>query len=133
MSSDLVAVWDVPFHEGVYTVEFEHGTLTGKRIIRVNGKEILKKEWMFKLVGDETFEINKLQCTIKIEPQGLFNYAYSLMVDGKSLGSFTENQSKICCTWLVSLPQDGIYRVVLEKDTLDVWANGEKLEVTVSI
>lgn len=35
---DLVAVWDVPMNHGVYTVEFEHGTLTGKRIIRVNGK-----------------------------------------------------------------------------------------------
>lgn len=38
MSSDLVAVWDVPMNDGVRTVEFEHGTLTGKRVIRVNGK-----------------------------------------------------------------------------------------------
>lgn len=42
MSSDLVAVWDVPVLHGVYTVEFEHGTLTGRRVIRVNGKVSLK-------------------------------------------------------------------------------------------
>lgn len=38
MSTDLVAVWDVPLNDGVHTVEFEHGTLTGKRLIRVDGK-----------------------------------------------------------------------------------------------
>lgn len=68
---------------------------------------------MFKLVGDETFIVNKILCVIKIEPQGLFNYSYSLIVDGQPLRSFTESQSKICCTWLVTLPPDGMYRIVL--------------------
>jgi len=35
---DLVAVWEVPLQSGLYSIEFEHGTTTGKRIIRVNGK-----------------------------------------------------------------------------------------------
>lgn len=68
---------------------------------------------MFKLVGDETFTINKVVCLVKIEPCGLFNYSYTLIVDGKPLHTFTENRSKICSTWLVCLPPDGIYRVVL--------------------
>lgn len=38
MSNDLVAVWDIPLTGGVHTVELEHGTLTGKRVIRVDGK-----------------------------------------------------------------------------------------------
>lgn len=38
LNSDLVAVWDVPLHSGLYSIEFEHGTTTGKRIIRANGK-----------------------------------------------------------------------------------------------
>ena len=44
-SSDLVAQWQVPLSDGVYLVEFEHGTTTGKRVIRINGKvcETLKK------------------------------------------------------------------------------------------
>lgn len=68
---------------------------------------------MFKLVGDETFTINKFVCVVKIEPCGLFNYSYTLIVDGKSLHTFSETRSKICCTWLVCLPPDGIFRVVL--------------------
>lgn len=38
MSNDLVAVWDIPLTDGIHTVELEHGTLTGKRVIRVDGK-----------------------------------------------------------------------------------------------
>lgn len=36
-SNDLVALWDVPLHDGVHRIEFEHGTTTGKRVVRVDG------------------------------------------------------------------------------------------------
>lgn len=36
--SDLVATWDISLSDGIHTIEFEHGTTTGKRIIRVDGK-----------------------------------------------------------------------------------------------
>lgn len=36
--NDLVAYWSVPLTDGVHTVEFEHGTTSGKRVIRVDGK-----------------------------------------------------------------------------------------------
>ena len=49
-------------------------------------------------------------------------------VAGKSYKKFTENQNKIMKTWI--LPVDGtMYRVVLEKDTLDIWVNGTKVEM----
>lgn len=38
MSSDLVATWEVALSDGVHLIEFEHGTTTGKRVIRVDGK-----------------------------------------------------------------------------------------------
>ena len=38
MSSDLVAVWEVALSDGLHKVEFEHGTTSGKRVIRVDGK-----------------------------------------------------------------------------------------------
>ena len=31
---DLVAVWEVSLPEGKFVIEFEHGTTTGKRVIR---------------------------------------------------------------------------------------------------
>ena len=75
---------------------------------------------MFKLVGEETFQIGDLLGVIKIDPHGMFNYIYSLSIDGKTLKKFTENQSKICNTWLVSLPPDGTFRVVLRQFFLNV-------------
>ncbi|PSN41092.1 Fas apoptotic inhibitory molecule 1 [Blattella germanica] len=93
MTGDLVAFWDVPLSDGVHRIEFEHGTTSGKRIIRVDGKELVHRDWMFKLVGDEVFNVGKARCVIKVEPVGGFSYSYSL-----------------------------------EKDTLDVWANGKKLD-----
>ena len=42
-SSDLVGVWEVALSDGIHRVEFEHGTTTGKRIIRVDGKVYFNK------------------------------------------------------------------------------------------
>lgn len=66
MSSDLVAYWTISLSDGVHKIEFEHGTTTGKRIIRVDGKEILKREWMFKLVGSEIFSVGTAKCVIRV-------------------------------------------------------------------
>lgn len=127
--TDLVATWRVPLGDGVHIVEFEHGTTTGKRIIRVDGQEIYRVDWMFKLVGSEYFEVGKqkAKCVINISAVDGFAYEYTMDVNGKSLENFTENRSKVQCTWC--LPVNGIdTRIVLEKDTLDVWVNGQRVE-----
>ena len=96
-------------------------------MIRVDNKEILRHDWLFKLVGKESFKIGKHDCTINIEAISGFSYEYSLDVDGKPLEKFSENRSKISRTWTMKL--DGKdYRAVLEKDTLDLWLNGQKVE-----
>ena len=128
-TNDLVAAWQVQLPDGVHLVEFEHGTTSGRRTVRVDGKEALRRDWMFKLVGSETFKVGRSQavCTIKIEPVGGFSYEYSLDVNGKSYKKFLEQQSKALKTWV--LPVEGeMCRVVLERDTLDVWVNGRKAE-----
>ncbi|RUS75885.1 hypothetical protein EGW08_016344 [Elysia chlorotica] len=127
--SDIVATWDISLSDGVHKVEFEHGTTTGKRIIRVDGKEIYRQDWMFKLVGKEHFQVSKTKCCISIEAVSGFAYEYSLEVNGKPLKKFQENQSRIMRTWVLYI--GGVdTRVVLEKDTLDVWVNGAKVETT---
>ncbi|UJR23683.1 hypothetical protein I4U23_026666 [Adineta vaga] len=125
--SDVVGTWQVALSDGIHKVEFEHGTTSGKRVIRIDGKETLRRDWLFKLVGKEPFKIGKHQCTINIDAISGFAYEYTLDVDGKPLEKFSENRSKISRTWTLSL--DGVdYRVVLEKDTLDVWVNGQRIE-----
>ncbi|XP_059583427.1 fas apoptotic inhibitory molecule 1 isoform X1 [Alligator mississippiensis] len=153
--SDLVAVWEVALSDGVHKIEFEHGTTSGKRVVYVDGKEGLRhsfapyphweasrrwsghlhgqeeirKEWMFKLVGKETFTVGaaKAKATINIDAVSGFAYEYTLEIDGKSLKKYMESRSKTTNTWVLSL--DGMdCRVVLEKDTMDVWCNGKKME-----
>lgn len=35
---DTVASWSLPVQDRIYKIEFEHGTASGKRVIRVDGK-----------------------------------------------------------------------------------------------
>lgn len=74
MNSDTVAQWNVPLNDGLHKIEFEHGTTTGKRVIRVDGNVILKKDWMFKLVGNEHFTIGNAKCVIRVQ------YLYSCRI-----------------------------------------------------
>ena len=83
---------------------------------------------MFKLIGKETFKIGRnTNCCIKIEPYGGFSYQYSLEVGGKSFKTFTENQTKILKTWLVDIGGN-LHRVVLAKETLDIWVDSSRVE-----
>ncbi|KAL7369982.1 hypothetical protein ABVT39_015162 [Epinephelus coioides] len=129
LGGDLVAVWDVALSDGVYRIEFAHGTTTGKRIVYVNGQEVIRKDWLFKLVGKETFTVgsSNTKATINIEAVSGFAYEYTLEVDGKSLQKFIDNRAKTSKTWLLKVDGDDC-RVVLEKDTMDVWCNGQKMD-----
>ena len=86
-----------------------------KEVIQNFGfQDVLRRDWMFKLVGRESFEIGKTRAKgiINIEAVSGFAYEYSIEVNGKSLKKFRENQSKIMRSWVLML--DGIdTRVVL--------------------
>ncbi|XP_046710973.1 fas apoptotic inhibitory molecule b isoform X2 [Silurus meridionalis] len=103
--ADMVGMWEVPLSDGIYQIEFEHGTTTGKRVIYINGKEILRRDWMFKLVGKETFPVGHTgaKATINIEALTGFTYEYTLEINGKSLQTFQDNWAKISKTWLLKL------------------------------
>lgn len=38
LCGDVVAMWEVALSDGVYRIEFAHGTTTGKRIVYINGQ-----------------------------------------------------------------------------------------------
>eukprot|EP00079_Xenopus_tropicalis_P019957 XP_012810305.1 PREDICTED: fas apoptotic inhibitory molecule 1 isoform X1 [Xenopus tropicalis] len=127
--TDLVAMWEVALSDGIHKIEFEHGTTSGKRVVYVDGKEIIRKDWMFKLVGKETFAVGASQtkATINIDAVSGFAYEYTLDINGKSLKKYMENRSKTTNTWVLHLDGEDC-RVVLEKDTMDVWCNGRNME-----
>ncbi|CAG2115272.1 unnamed protein product [Medioppia subpectinata] len=88
---------------------------------------------MFKLVGSEAFEIKGeegqvyAKCEILINASTGFTYEYSMVVNGKQLKKFKEKQSKVMSTWIVEIG-DQMWRIALEKETLDIWVNGVKAE-----
>lgn len=58
-----------------------------------------------------------------MDPAPGFSYKYSLFVDGKPFEQFRHSQAKALRIWEVSIA-DKKYRVVLEKDTLNIFVNG---------
>ena len=86
---------------------------------------------MFKLVGTETFKISKKTAQIVISAKGM-SFEYVLNIDGKSLKKFVESQAKNTRTW-VPVVNGSHHRVVLEINTMDVYTDGEKSEICVSL
>lgn len=109
---EVVALWQVPMKGQVHTIEFEHGTASGRRVIWLDGKEVLRREWMFKLVGEDSFPLDGLRCIIRVEPAPGFRYTYHLFVDGNPFKQFSERQARILKAWETSIGGKD-YRIVL--------------------
>ncbi|XP_055527846.1 fas apoptotic inhibitory molecule 1 [Wyeomyia smithii] len=124
---EVVARWRVPMYGKIHEIEFEHGTASGKRVLWINKEEIFRRDWMFKLVGEDMFKLEDKRCIVRVDPLPGFKYSYSLFVDGKSYEQFTESQAKALRTWEINLG-DNFYRIVLEKNTLNIYVNGKLIE-----
>ena len=109
---EVVALWEIPLKGHVHKIEFEHGTASGRRVIWVDQKEVLRREWMFKLVGEDSFQLDGVRCIIRVEPAPGFSYTYHLFVDGKPFKQFTERQARILKAWETSIAGKD-YRIVL--------------------
>ncbi|XP_071569487.1 fas apoptotic inhibitory molecule 1-like [Temnothorax nylanderi] len=86
-------------------LEFEHGMATGRRVVKVDGNNIVHREWMFRLVGDEVFMFNNTKFVIRVD-----------------------TMPEILETWLAKVGNEE-YRVVLDKHAHSVWVNGQEVEV----
>ncbi|XP_053982436.1 fas apoptotic inhibitory molecule 1 [Hylaeus anthracinus] len=119
--------WTIPLNDGNHVIEFEHGTATGRRVVKVDGKELIHRDWMFHLVGDEAFTFNDNKFVIRVDPIPGLRYCYTLWVNGKSYTHFVKSQTKVLETWLANVGNEE-YRIVLDKQTQNVWVNGEQIE-----
>ncbi|XP_034947065.1 fas apoptotic inhibitory molecule 1 [Chelonus insularis] len=129
MSTEPTARWVVPLQDGrTHVVEFDHGTASGRRIVKIDGTTLIHREWMFRLVGDETFMFAGNKFTIRVDPITGLRYSYTLWVNGKSFQSFIQSQSKILETWITTI-DDTEYRIVLDKVGQLIRVNGEPVDV----
>lgn len=102
---------------------------------------------MFRLVGSENFTLgkNKTKCVLDVEPLPHFTFSYNLYVDGKPLEKFTEKQLQTLKSWGVlvngkrfrvvigkheskSMHNLTLYNLFVEKQRLEIWVNGQKIE-----
>lgn len=91
----------------------------------------MRKNFLFKLVGSESFEIGqekKVKCEVVITSNTGFSYQYKLMVNGENLVEFKQKQQKKMVVWY-SISQERRTRISLDKDTMEVWVNGKRPEV----
>jgi hypothetical protein len=65
--NDVVARWVLPVRGKIYDIEFEHGTLSGKRVIWINGEEVLRRDLMYRLVGEDVFDIEDKRCILHVK------------------------------------------------------------------
>jgi hypothetical protein len=121
--NDVVARWLFPVHGKLFDIELEHGTISGKRVIWVNGEEVLRRDMMYRLVGEDVFFVEDKRCIVHIFPSTGFKYTYKLFIDGLECEIYNQAQSKVLKTWEIRI-NDVNYRVVLEKDTLNIYLNG---------
>lgn len=73
--------------------------------------QVYRKNWMFRLVGVETFKIGKKTAEITITSKGMA-FEYALSIGGKTLKKFIEAQAKNTRTWLPVINTEN-HRVVL--------------------
>ncbi|KAH8410885.1 hypothetical protein KR222_006756 [Zaprionus bogoriensis] len=131
---NIVAQWCAPINGKMYRIELEHGTTSGRRMIWVNGREVLRRDWMFKLVGEDTFCIEQARCIIRVDPAPGFKYEYSLYIDGKPHAQYTEEMTRQYRLWLCANPtaetsdSSQEYRIMLKLDTLSLYVNDELRE-----
>lgn len=129
---DVVATWDIALSDGKHRIQFEHGTTTGKRVILVDNVEVIRNNWMFRLVGKESFYVGGKRATIHIEAVSGFQYEYTLEIDGKPLKKFVENRKKTAKVWTFLL--DGVEtRMVLGKDKFKSVRGGGIIVIAASV
>ncbi|EGD73840.1 hypothetical protein PTSG_05534 [Salpingoeca rosetta] len=122
--------WTCRLADGEHVIEFTHGTTSGKRVITVDGKEVVRKNWLFKLVGEEPFEFgpagDKHKAKITVVAAGM-RYRYTLYVDNKPLKEFSDTRTRSTKTWFFPVAGQN-HLVVMDTETMEIWADGSKVE-----
>ena len=75
-------------------------------------KEVLRRDWMFRLVGPDSFSVGRFQFVVDVVPDGTFGFEYELMINGLDAVRFQNGIRKNCIVWNVVADREG-YRIVL--------------------
>jgi hypothetical protein len=84
-------VWTIELEDGRHTVQLDHGYISGKRRISVDGRQIEEtaraQDALFDIGSSHTFSIGAHRCTVVIRSKWGLAYEYDLLVDGRSVAT----------------------------------------------
>lgn len=69
-----------------YVVELDHGYWSGLRVVRVNGREVLRAKKLLYTGSELRFAVDGHECRLTIRSKGL-TWAYDLVVDGQAVAT----------------------------------------------
>jgi len=78
---------------------------------------MIRREWMFRLVGPESFSLGRFDCVLQVEPDGLLGISYTLEINGQNIQDFLEMYQKSFCTWSTQVNHEQ-HRIVLGKTVI---------------
>lgn len=128
-------------------VVFQHNTLTGNQRLFVNGHELFKSGWQYKLTGNLSFTLDDRAVEVLIRSDAVGNLTYALSVNNKEIppssgGLLSEKEEKEkkakrilesvhVSTWVFSvggLNKCVLHQVELHHQTMDVLLDGVKID-----
>lgn len=76
--------WTLQLEDGRHTVELDHGALSGKRRISLDGQVVEESQKTIDIGSQHTFSLDSHECTVVIRTNGL-GFSYDLLLDGLPL------------------------------------------------
>jgi hypothetical protein len=77
--------WTIQLEDGRHSVELDHGALSGKRRILLDGQVVEESQKTIDIGSQHTFPLDGHECTVIIRTNGL-RFSYDLLLDGQPLG-----------------------------------------------
>ncbi|MDI7274626.1 MAG: hypothetical protein QME94_01470, partial [Anaerolineae bacterium] len=73
--------WTFWLEGRIHTIELEHGSFSGRRVISVDGRELERSQRLFDTGSEHTFSLDGHDVTVYIHTNG-FTFRYGLEIDG---------------------------------------------------
>ncbi|KAF1762985.1 hypothetical protein GCK72_011250 [Caenorhabditis remanei] len=126
----LSATWHVPVNGKLHKIGFEHVVMVGVGIIRVDDKIVLHESSYPGKPARDTFKVSGVNCIIKVQEISEHIFQANLEVDGRSFKDYQEQFNQKFITWKPITVAGKDVSVVLDKETLEVWRDGNAIDTT---
>ncbi|ULT99127.1 hypothetical protein L3Y34_000458 [Caenorhabditis briggsae] len=124
----LCATWHLPIAQNLHEIKFVHLVGVGATVIHVDGEVVLHRSSYSGKSGKDHFQIKSADCLITVISTATIHECI-LYVNGKRFSEYAKWYSNHFATWKPKIVGVDI-RVVLDKSTMELWANGRVVECT---